>query len=115
MHRKLPETRMGLVHKFTVGGVKGYLRTGLQEDGSLGEVFINLNKSQDAGPYGCLGTMISMALQRDVSLRDICKKLMYTQFEPRGATKNPEIPMATSIPDYIAKWLWMKFGKGEEL
>lgn len=121
--KRLLETRPGHVHKFTVGSAKGYLRTGLYEDGSLGEVFINMDKSIDAGPYGCLGIQISMMLQRGISLRDITRKLSYTTFEPRGVTNNRtglsehgagNLSMATSVVDYIVRYLWHTYGDGTD-
>jgi ribonucleoside-diphosphate reductase alpha chain len=59
-------------------------------------------------------TAISLALQHGVPLRLLCEKLRGTQFEPRGFTGNPEIPMAKSIMDYIFSWLLIKFLKPKE-
>jgi len=112
--RRLSETRAAIVHKFKVGPVKGYIRVGLFDDGSPGEVFVNMGKSADAGTWGCIGILISMALQRGVSLADIVRKLSHTQFDPRGPTKNPDIPMATSVMDYVVRWMWQEFGDSEE-
>lgn len=107
---------MCVVHKFRVGGTKGYFRVGLFEDGQPGELFINLDGSVDAGTWGMVAILTSMALQRGVPLLDICRKLGATQFEPRGLTGNQKIPMASSIADYLARWLWLEFGtKGEPL
>ncbi len=121
--RKLPTDRKALVHKMSVGDTKGYLRVGLFEDGTPGEIFINMGKSQDAGPWGCIGILISMALQRGVPLQDIVRKLSHTQFEPRGAIKedlptnlDPNAPtsrMVSSVADYVARWLWKEFGGKE--
>lgn len=109
MKTTLPETRPAIVHRFTVGPASGYLRVGLGEDGSPMELFVNMQRSQDAGWVGCFGVMFSMARQRGVELSDICNKMEHQQFEPRGKTKNPEIPFASSVPDYIAKFLRLKF------
>jgi ribonucleoside-diphosphate reductase alpha chain len=35
------------------------------------------------------------------------------RFEPSGFTKNPDIPMAKSIMDYIFRWLATKFLDGD--
>ena len=35
-------------------------------------------------------------------------------FEPAGFTKNPEIPMAKSLVDYIFRWMGSKFLSPEE-
>jgi ribonucleoside-diphosphate reductase alpha chain len=54
-------------------------------------------------------TMTSLALQHGVPLQLLVDKFTHTRFEPSGFTKNPEIPMAKSIMDYIFKWLAIKF------
>ena len=41
---KLPQRRKGYTQKAMVGGHKVYLRTGEYEDGSLGEIFIDMHK-----------------------------------------------------------------------
>ena len=105
IRRRLDDTRMAVVHKFTVGGTKGYLRVGLFEDGKIGELFINMSKSEDAGTWGCIGILISMALQRGIPLEQITSKLMNTRFGANGVTSNPKIRMATSVMDYIVKWM----------
>jgi len=53
--------------------------------------------------------MTSLALQHGVPLQLLVDKFTHTRFEPSGFTKNPEIPMAKSIMDYIFKWLATKF------
>jgi ribonucleoside-diphosphate reductase alpha chain len=59
-------------------------------------------------------TAISMALQYGVPLRVLVDKFAHMRFEPSGFTKNPEIPMAKSIMDYIFRWLGSKFLSAEE-
>lgn len=110
--RRLPDTRQARVHRFTVNGVKGYVRVGLFEDGTPGEVFISMSGSKDAGPWACIGILISMALQSGVDLRVITKRLQHTVFEPGGPTSNPKIPHAPSIMDYIVRWMWDQWGDG---
>jgi len=119
--RKLADTREGLVHKFKVGKAKGYVRIGLFEDGRPGEVFVNMNSSTDAGVWGCIGILISQLLQRGAPLRDIVRKLAYTRFEPLGVTSSKikhsqrgagNLGMASSIMDYIVRWMWEVYGDG---
>ena len=110
LRRRLSDTRLAVVHKFVVGGTHGYFRIGLFEDGQPGEVFVNINKSQDAGPWGCIGILMSMALQRGTPLSDLVRKLGRTNFGASGVTKNPKLPMATSIMDYLVRWMEMEFG-----
>src|SRR5262249_17613642 len=59
-------------------------------------------------------TMTSLSLQHGVPLQLLVDKFTHTRFEPSGFTKNPEIPMAKSIMDYIFKWLAIKFLPREE-
>ena len=40
------------------------------------------------------------------------KKFAYQRFEPSGFTKNPDIRNATSITDYVFRWLGCQFIKG---
>jgi ribonucleoside-diphosphate reductase alpha chain len=58
-------------------------------------------------------TSISMALQYGVPLEALVEKFSHVRFEPSGFTKNPEIPYAKSITDYIFRWLASKFLSSE--
>src|SRR6185369_4864314 len=62
-----------------------------------------------SGLMDSFATMTSLALQHGVPLQLLVDKFTHTRFEPSGFTKNPEIPMAKSIMDYIFKWLATKF------
>jgi ribonucleoside-diphosphate reductase alpha chain len=44
-----------------------------------------------------------------VPLKDLVRKLAHLRFEPAGATNNPKIRFAKSIPDYVARWLALEF------
>lgn len=107
--RRLDDTRAAVVHKFKVGTASGYIRVGLFEDGSPGEVFINMKSSTDAGLWGVIGILFSMALQRGVPLEEIVRKLSHTNFDPRGVTGNQDIKMASSVADYIVRWMEREF------
>jgi ribonucleoside-diphosphate reductase alpha chain len=48
-----------------------------------------------------------------VPLRVLVDKFSHMRFEPSGFTKNPDIPMAKSIMDYIFRWLATKFLDGD--
>ncbi|MDW8052632.1 MAG: vitamin B12-dependent ribonucleotide reductase, partial [Armatimonadota bacterium] len=48
-------------------------------------------------------------LQYGVPLEKLVEKFSYTRFQPSGFTNNPQIPIATSIVDYIFRWLALKF------
>ena len=54
-----------------------------------------------------------MALQYGVPLEALVEKFSHVRFEPSGFTKNPEIPYAKSITDYIFRWLASKFLSSE--
>jgi ribonucleoside-diphosphate reductase alpha chain len=116
VRRKLPDTRHSLTHKFSIGGHDGYITCGLYADGMPGEIFVRMAKegSTVAGLMDSFALAISLALQHGVPLRVLCEKLRGTQFEPRGFTGNPEIPMASSIMDYIFRWLNLRFLQPKE-
>jgi ribonucleoside-diphosphate reductase alpha chain len=111
VRRKLPDERESITHKFSIGGHEGYITVGKYEDGSPGEIFITMAKegSTISGLMDSFATMTSLALQHGVPLQLLVDKFTHTRFEPSGFTKNPEIPMAKSIMDYIFKWLASKF------
>lgn len=114
--RKLPDERKAITHKFSVGGHEGYITVGLYDDGQPGEIFLVMAKegSTISGLMDAFATSISLALQYGVPLKDLVEKFSHTRFEPSGFTKNPEIPMAKSLVDYIFRWLGSKFLSREE-
>jgi ribonucleoside-diphosphate reductase alpha chain len=112
--RKLPDERRSITHKFDIAGHEGYITAGMYEDGQPGEIFITMSKegSTISGLMDSFATAISMALQYGVPLRVLVDKFSHMRFEPSGFTKNPDIPMAKSIMDYIFRWLASKFLDG---
>jgi len=115
--RKLPIVRQSETHKFSIAGHEGYLTYSMFEDGSLGEIFIRMSKqgSTLAGLLDSFAIAVSIALQYGVPLRELISKFIHMRFEPMGITNNPEIPMASSIVDYIFKYLAYRFLTPEEL
>jgi ribonucleoside-diphosphate reductase alpha chain len=111
VRRKLSDERQAVTHKFMVGEHKGYLTVGLYEDGQPGEIFLTMAKegSTISGLMDAFATAISIALQYGVPLQTLVDKFIHTRFEPSGFTKNPEIPIAKSITDYIFRWLASRF------
>jgi ribonucleoside-diphosphate reductase alpha chain len=111
VRRRLPETRQAVTHKFDIGGHEGYVTVGLFPDGAPGEVFITMSKegSTVGGLMDVIGTLTSMALQYGVSLDALTDKFSHMRFEPQGITKNPGIRMASSIVDYVFRWLRQQF------
>ena len=110
--RHLPDERQSITHKFRVGDQEGYVTVGLFEDGSPGEVFLKMAKegSTVSGLTDAVALLTSIALQYGVSLDKLAGKLEQTRFEPYGITANPEIPFATSVLDYVFRWLRLHFG-----
>lgn len=109
--RKLPDERRSITHKFDIAGFDGYITAGLYDDGSPGELFVNVSKagSTVSGLLDSIGIGISIGLQYGVPLEIFVNKYKNTRFEPSGFTKSSDIKTATSLVDYIAKWLEMKF------
>jgi ribonucleoside-diphosphate reductase alpha chain len=108
---KLPDERASFTHKFSIGGHEGYLTVGLYPDGTPGEIFVRMAKegSVIAGLMDSFATAISLALQHGVPLHVLIEKFKGTRFEPSGFTGNQEIPIATSIMDYLFRWLSIRF------
>lgn len=114
LRRRMPSTRRSVTHKFDIAGHEGYLTVGLYDDGKPGELFITMAKegSTVGGLMDAFGTAISMCLQYGVPVKSLVEKFAHTRFEPSGFTKNPDIPIAKSLPDYIFRWLGMTFMDG---
>jgi len=111
---RLPDTRRSVTHKFSVGGHEGYITVGLYDDGRPGELFITMAKegSTIGGLMDAFGTAVSMSLQYGVPLEVYVKKFSHTRFEPWGYTKNPDIPVAKSLVDYLFRWMGTQFIPG---
>ncbi len=109
--RKLPDERRALTHKFDIAGHEGYITVGMYEDGSPGEIFVSMSKqgSTISGLMDSFATAISYALQYGVPLQFLVDKFAHMRFEPSGFTKNPQIPYAKSIVDYLFRWMASKF------
>jgi ribonucleoside-diphosphate reductase alpha chain len=110
--QKLPDTRHSITHKFTINGHDGYIIVGLFENGGApGEVFLKMAKqgSTLAGLLDTVGILTSLCLQYGVPIRDLARKFEYMRFEPSGWTPNRDIKEATSIVDYIFRWLNITF------
>ncbi len=115
VRRRLPADRQALCHKFDVAGHEGYIHVGFYEDGTPGEIFIKMAKegSTISGLMDSIGVLTSMALQFGVPLEVLVSKFSHVRFEPSGFTKNPDIPMAKSLIDYLFRFLGSRFLGGE--
>lgn len=106
--RRLPDRRAGYTQKARIGGHKIYLRTGEYEDGTLGEIFVDMHKEGAAfrSLINCFAIAISLGLQHGVPLEEFVDAFLFTRFEPNGVVQgNPHIKMTTSIIDYIFREL----------
>lgn len=112
--RRLPDTRQSLTHKFSINGTEGYLTIGKFDDGAPGEVFIQMAKAGSTinGLMDTVGTLVSLCLQYGVPLETLVQKFSHVRFEPEGMTRNPHIPFAKSVVDYVARLLGIEFIPG---
>ncbi len=116
--RRLPDRRAGYTQKARVGSHKIYLRTGEFEDGTLGEIFLDMHKEGAAfrSMTNCFAIAVSLGLQHGVPLEEFIDAFLFTRFEPNGMVQgNPHIKMATSIIDYIFRELAISYLGRHEL
>ena len=112
VRHRLPDERPSVTHKFSIAGHEGYLHIGMYPDTKMpGEIFITMAKegSTISGLMDAFATSISIALQYNVPLEDLCNKFSHMRFEPNGFTNNRQIPIAKSIMDYIFRYLALRF------
>jgi ribonucleoside-diphosphate reductase alpha chain len=106
--RRLPDRRAGYTQKARIGNHKMYLRTGEYEDGTLGEIFVDMHKEGAAfrSMTNCFAIAVSLGMQHGVPLDEFVDAFLFTRFEPNGVVQgNPHIKMSTSIIDYIFREL----------
>jgi ribonucleoside-diphosphate reductase alpha chain len=111
-HRNMPKDHPAMQHEFRIRGFKGFLTMGTYpDDNELGEIFVNFAKQGSTlqGMAMAWAIAISMGLQRGVPLEDYVRMFAHMSFEPAGFTDNPQIPFATSIPDYVVRYLASKY------
>ena len=108
----LPTTRDSLTHKFSINGHEAYLTVGLFDDGRPGEIFMKISKegSTLSGLIQGFCRSFSIGLQLGLSIEDAVSRFKGMRFDPAGATTNPDIPFASSILDYLARYLESQFG-----
>ena len=109
---RLPGRRTGYTQKAVVGGHKVYLHTGEYEDGSLGEIFIDMHKEGAAfrSLMACFAIAISLGLQHGVPLEEFVHAFVFTRFEPNGMVQgNDRIRMSTSVIDYVFRELAINY------
>lgn len=109
--KHMPVRRRGITVESSVGGQKIHLRTGEYEDGTLGEIFIDMFK--EGASYrsllNSLAVAVSIGLQYGVPLEKFVEKFTFTRFEPSGMTNHPNVRTCTSIIDFIFRVLGMEY------
>ena len=109
--RRLPEDRVEVGRKFRVGDYEGYIHVGLFEDGTPGDIFVDIAKEGTtlAGLMNSFMISVSLGLQYGVPLEVYVSKFSHMRFEPSGLTNDEDIRVAKSIVDYIFRWMGKKF------
>ena len=109
--RRLPDDRTEVGRKFRVGDYEGYIHVGLYEDGTPGDIFVDIAKEGTtlAGLMNSFMISVSLGLQYGVPLEVYVSKFAHMRFEPSGLTNDPDIRVAKSIVDYIFRWMGKKF------
>jgi ribonucleoside-diphosphate reductase alpha chain len=109
--RRLPEDRTEVGRKFKVGEYEGYIHVGLFEDGTPGDIFVDIAKEGTtlAGLMNSFMISVSLGLQYGVPLEVYVSKFSHMRFEPSGLTNDSDIRVAKSIVDYIFRWMGKKF------
>src|ERR671922_214755 len=109
--RRLPDDREEIGRKFRVGEYEGYIHVGLYEDGSPGDIFVDIAKEGTtlAGLMNSFMISVSLGLQYGVPLEVYVSKFAHMRFEPSGQTNDPDIRVAKSIVDYVFRWMGKKF------
>ena len=105
--RALPAKRRGFTQKAKINGQALFLRTGEYNDGTLGEIFIDMAKEGATmrSMLNCFAIAISIGLQYGVPLEEFVEKFVFTRFEPSGMVDHPNIKTTTSIIDFMFRSL----------
>jgi ribonucleoside-diphosphate reductase alpha chain len=109
--RRLPDDRTEVGRKFRVGEYEGYIHVGVFDDGTPGDIFVDIAKDGTTlqGLMNSLMIAVSMGLQYGVPPEVYVSKLSHLRFEPSGPTNDADIRNAKSIVDYIFRWFGKKF------
>src|SRR3954452_22316274 len=109
--RRLPDDRVEVGRKFRVGDYEGYIHVGLFEDGTPGDIFVDIAKEGTtlAGLMNSFMISVSLGLQYGVPLEVYVSKFAHMRFEPSGMTNDADIRVAKSIVDYVFRWMGKRF------
>jgi ribonucleoside-diphosphate reductase alpha chain len=110
--RRLPGRRVGYTQKAKIDGHTIYLRTGEYEDGSVGEIFLDINKEGTLlrAMMNCFAVSVSLGLQYGVPLHEFVDVFTFSRFAPNGFVQgHDKIKRATSIIDFIFRDLAINY------
>lgn len=110
--RAMPARRRGYTQKARIAGHKVYLRTGEYEDGTIGEIFVDMHREGAAyrSLMNCFAIAVSLGLQYGVPLEEFVEAFVFTRFEPNGPVQGHDnIKMSTSVIDYLFRELAMTY------
>ena len=116
--RRLPSKRHGITQEAKVGGNKIFVRTGEYEDGTIGEIFIDMHKEGAAlrSVMNCFAMLVSIALQYGVPLEVLVEQFVFTRFEPQGPVQGHDrVKFATSVIDYVFRALGVEYLRRDDL
>jgi len=111
VRRKLPRVRKSHTYRFELADLKGFFTVGEYEDGTPGELFVNVSKqgSTLSGVMDAFATSVSQGLQYGVPLKRYVKSFRGSSFAPYGITDDKDIRTASSITDYIFRRLALDY------
>ena len=116
--KSLPYKRRGFTQKATIDGQTVFVRTGEYEDGTLGEIFVDMHKEGATfrSLMNCFAIAVSVGLQYGVPLEEYVEKFTFTRFEPAGMVMgHPNIKSSTSIIDFIFRLLGYEYQNRTDL
>ena len=115
--RSLPPKRRGYTVKGRVGGQPVILKTGEYQDGTIGEIYINMEKEGATmrSILDCFAMAVSVGLQYGVPLEEFVDKYIFTRFEPSGIVDHPNIKTSTSVFDFIFRMLAYEYLDRDDL
>ncbi len=115
--KRLPAKRKGFTQKAKIGGQTVFVRTGEYNDGTLGEIFVDMHKEGASfrSMVNCFAIAVSIGLQYGVPLEEFASKFTFTRFEPAGMVDHPNIKSASSIVDYIFRLLSFEYSGRTDL
>jgi ribonucleoside-diphosphate reductase alpha chain len=112
LRKSLPSRRSGYTQKGKIGGYAIYIRTGEYNDGTLGEIFLDMYKEGAAfrSLLNSFAIAVSLGLQYGVPLEEYVDAFTFTRFEPSGMVQGHDyVKMSTSVIDYIFRDLAISY------